>query len=58
MSRFLSTAFGTAVGTLLYSRFLSDAHQLDWERACFVGLLAGVIGAIWSLFQPKKKREQ
>jgi hypothetical protein len=54
MSRFLSTAFGTAVGTLFYSRFLGHAHQLDWKRAFFVGLLAGVMGAIWPLFRPKQ----
>jgi hypothetical protein len=58
MNRFISTAFGTAVGTLLYTRFLSSTHQFDWGRAVFVGIFVGLASAIFAAFSSKKKREE
>lgn len=58
MNRFVGTAFGSAVGTLLYTRFLNDAHQLDWSRAVFVGLFVGLGSVILSMVRPRKNREQ
>jgi hypothetical protein len=45
---------GTAIGTLLYTGFLSDAQQFDWGRALFVGLISGLMGAVVSLASRKK----
>lgn len=56
MNRFVVPALSAAVGTLLYTRFLSDAHQLDWGRAMFVGLFCGLGSAIFSVTWPKKNR--
>jgi hypothetical protein len=54
MKNFLLTAFGTAVGTLLYTGLLSSAHEFDWGRAATVGIFSGIFAAAW----PKKKRDQ
>jgi uncharacterized membrane protein YdjX (TVP38/TMEM64 family) len=51
MKKFLITASGTAIGTLLYTGLLSSAHEFDWGRAAFVGVVCGVLSAVW----PKKK---
>jgi hypothetical protein len=48
MKNFLSTASGTAIGTLLYTGFLSTAHEFDWARAAFVGVVCGACSAVWS----------
>lgn len=42
---------GTAIGVLLHSRFLSAAHELDWQRTLFIGIFCGISAAIW----PRKK---
>ncbi|MFA9274125.1 MAG: hypothetical protein ACEQSE_04555 [Candidatus Aquirickettsiella gammari] len=42
-----SIGVGTAIGILLYSRFLSASHEFDWHRAIFVGVFCGVGAAIW-----------
>jgi hypothetical protein len=57
MKQLVVSAFGAAVGTLLYTRFLSDAHQLDWGRAVFVGLFVAVGNIIFSATLSKKNRE-
>jgi hypothetical protein len=54
MKNFLITASGTAVGTLLYTGFLSGAHEPDWGRAAFVGVFCGICATVL----PKKKREK
>jgi hypothetical protein len=54
MKNFLSTGSGTAIGTLLYTGFLSTAHEFDWARAAFVGVVCGACAVVWS----KKKHEQ
>jgi hypothetical protein len=58
MNKFVGPAFGSAVGTLLYTRFLSDAHQFDWRRAIVVGLFVGLGSVILSMLRPRKNREQ
>lgn len=55
MTHFVGLGFGTAVGTLLFTRFLGDAHQFDWGRALFVGLFVGLAGAGLSLLTRKKR---
>ena len=57
MKYFVGLGLGTAVGTLLFTGFLSDAHQFDWSRALFVGLFVGLAGAGLSLLTRKKKRD-
>lgn len=37
------SGLGIGAGTLLYTRFLSNAHQYDWERAIFVGAFSAVV---------------
>jgi hypothetical protein len=56
MKYFVGLGLGTAVGTLLFAGFLSDAHQFDWGRALFVGLFVGLAGAGLSMLTRKKKR--
>jgi hypothetical protein len=58
MNRFVVPTLSAAVGTLLYTRFLSDAHQLDWGRAIFVGLFSGLGSAIFSVTWSHKHRGQ
>lgn len=48
----LSVGVGIAVGTLLYTGFLSAAQEVDWYRAVFVGTLCGLVAAAW----PRKKQ--
>ncbi len=57
MKYFVGLGLGTAVGTLLFTGFLSDAHQFAWGRALFVGLFVGLAGAGLSLLTQKKKPE-
>ncbi|WP_413673237.1 hypothetical protein ACEN9H_31100 [Massilia cellulosiltytica] len=47
MKKFLPTAFGAALGTLIYARWLGSAHTFDWERAIFVGVVCGIAAAVW-----------
>jgi len=54
MKNFLITASGTAVGTLLYTAFLSSAHEPDWVRAASVGVFCGICSAV----RLAKKSEQ
>lgn len=56
MKQIVGFALGMAIGTLLYTRFLSDALQFDWGRAAFVGLFAALGGAICSRVWQKKSR--
>lgn len=58
MKRFIVPALSAAVGTLLYTRFLTDAHQLDWGRSVFVGLFSGVASIIFSVIGSNKNLEQ
>jgi hypothetical protein len=58
MKRVVGFALGMAIGTLIYTRFLSEAHQLDWGRAVFVGVFAGLGRAIYSLAWRRKNRKQ
>ena len=48
---FVSVGLGVATGTLLYTRFLGEAHEFDWGRAAFVGIFCATIAFIW----PSKK---
>lgn len=43
MKHFVVSATSSAAAALLYTRFLSDAHQPDWGRAMFVGIFVGLI---------------
>jgi hypothetical protein len=57
MTRFVVPALSAAVGTLLYTGFFSDVHQLDWARALFVGLFAGLGNAtFWVSVQKSRAR--
>jgi hypothetical protein len=47
MKKFLPTAFGVALGTLIYTRWLDSAHVFDWGRAIFVGVVCGIGAAVW-----------
>lgn len=47
----ISTAVGTALGVVLYSRFLGATGEIDWQRALFVGAFIGLATALW----PRKK---
>ena len=58
MKRFIVLAVGAAVGTLLYTRFLSDAHQLEWGRAVFVGLFSALGNLIFSATRSQRSRER
>lgn len=49
--QFVSVGLGVATGTLLYTRFLGEAHEFDWGRAAFVGIFCATIAFIW----PSKK---
>ena len=57
MKQFIALALGAAFGTLLYTRFLSDVHELDWARAAFVGLFSALCSIIFSATGFRKKRE-
>lgn len=46
MKTFLLAAAGGAVGTLIYTGFISDTHALDWYRAAFVGCVIGLVAAL------------
>jgi hypothetical protein len=48
MRQIVRFGIGNAIGTLLYTRFLSDALQFDWGRAIFVGLFTALGIAIYS----------
>lgn len=52
MKHFLSTAFGTATGTLIYTGLLSSAQQPEWGRALAVGIVCGLGSLAW----PRKKK--
>jgi hypothetical protein len=54
MKNFFLNASGVAVGTLLYTGFLSSTDELDWGRAAFVGIFCGICFAIW----PGKNRKK
>ena len=54
MKHFVGLGLGMAVGTLLYTGFLSDAQQFDWGRSLFVGLFSGLASAALSLITRKK----
>lgn len=57
MKRVVHFALGMAIGTLLYTRLLGEAHQLDWGRAAFVGIFVGLAGTIYVLVWPQKSRK-
>lgn len=57
MKRVVHFALVMATGTLLYTRFLGEAHQLDWGRAAFIGIFVGLAGTIYVLFWPQKSRK-
>ncbi len=47
MKPFLVTASGAALGTLIYTAFISSAQQADWGRALFVGIACGLGMVFW-----------
>jgi hypothetical protein len=47
MKKFLQTAVGIALGTLIYTRWISSAHAFDWGRAIFVGVVCGIAAVVW-----------
>jgi hypothetical protein len=51
MKKFLQTACGTALGVLIYTRWIGSAHAFEWRRAIFVGIVCGIVAAVW----PDKK---
>lgn len=51
MKTFLQTACSTALGVLIYTRWIGSAHAFDWHRAIFVGVVCGLAAAVW----PDKK---
>ena len=53
--KYFGYGIGMAVGTLLYTRFVSDAAESDWHRALFVGLFVGLAMAGLSLLTRKTK---
>jgi|GEM_PF-5346212 len=53
--KFAVSFFCAAIGTLLYTRFLSEAQQFEWGRALFVGLLLAIVAAVFSAVLAKKK---
>lgn len=55
MKYVVGLGFGAAVGTLLFTGFLSDAQQFDRGRALFVGLFGALAEAVVSLVTRKKK---
>lgn len=57
MTYFVGLGLGSALGTLLVTGFVSEAHQPDWGRALFVGLFSGLAAAGLSLLTRKKKRD-
>jgi len=57
MKRVVHFALGMATGTLLYTRFLGDAHQLDWGRAALIGIFVGLAGIIYALVWPQKSHK-
>lgn len=46
MKKFFLAAAGGAVGTLIYTGFISDTHAPDWYRAAFVGCVIGLVAAL------------
>jgi len=54
MKKIVKFGVGNAIGTLLYTRFLSEALRFDWSRAIFVGLFTALGMAIHSRFWQKE----
>jgi hypothetical protein len=57
MKLFFDSASGAAVGLLLYTRFLSETHQFDWERAVFIPLFVGLARSAPAAVWRKKAQE-
>lgn len=47
MKKIVGTASGTAIGTLLYTAFLSAAQTPDWARGAVVGIVCGIVAVVW-----------
>jgi hypothetical protein len=56
MREIVKFGVGNAIGTLLYTRFLSDALQFDWGRVIFVGLFTAFGIAIHSRVWQKESQ--
>lgn len=52
MKNFFLNASAGAIASLLYTALLTDAPEIDWYRAAFLGLFCGVWALVWA---PKKK---
>lgn len=46
MKTILSTALGTAIGSLIYTALLQKGSSLDWQRALVTGAIAAVLTAL------------
>jgi len=55
MRQIIKFGVGNAIGTLIYTRFFSDALQFDWDRAIFVGLFMALGFAIYSHVWQKER---
>ena len=58
MKLFFESAFSAAIGLLIYTRFLSETHQFDWERAVFVPVFVGLVRVAFAAVWPKKTQER
>lgn len=51
LSVFFLFGSGTLVGTVIYTGYLASPYHIDWGRAVFVGLFAGIAAAIVHRFR-------
>lgn len=47
MKNFVLDASGVAIGTLLYTRFVSAEQEFDFARAVFVGVVGSLLSLLW-----------
>lgn len=51
--RALTGCIGVIAGTVIYQRVLSSTHEIDWERALFVGIISGSFAAFFTKSRKK-----
>lgn len=51
--RAMTGAIGVVAGTIIYQCLFSLTHEIDWERALFIGIISGSLAALFT-----KKREK
>lgn len=56
MPRFMSQGIATLAGTLIYTRFISPAHTLDWPRALFIGGFVALVSHAWGRLKAHRAR--